>query len=254
MKSHLALTILIPCLIFLSCQDNSLDFNHKIENGRTNSQKLIKPFLLDTFNFNPSIKYKNQPTTANYFPLYFGQEKDIIALDYRIIPYPLDIVGEEKNKNYPIPNHQFYKEYILGVPTDNSTRPDSGKIEIIIDTNQTICNIESKFYQDSIIAFQAYPVLLKNTSNEPKIMGRGQYLSIIMEAKDSLGKWKAIEKEYSHTCWTITPYIILPPNEILITSASIYDGNYKTLLRLKIGENYSNEFWRTINLTQIEEE
>ena len=46
--------------------------------------------------------------------------------------------------------------------------------------------------------------------------------------------------------------IMLPPNEIVVTSAMIYNGHYKTDLRLKIGKNYSKPFKGTINYRQFD--
>jgi hypothetical protein len=46
--------------------------------------------------------------------------------------------------------------------------------------------------------------------------------------------------------------VILPPNECALTFAPIFKGNYKTQLRLKLGENYSNIFYSSINYRQFQ--
>ncbi len=45
---------------------------------------------------------------------------------------------------------------------------------------------------------------------------------------------------------------MLPPNEIVITLAPIFKGNYKTQIRLKYGKNYSKPFDGSIRYSQFE--
>jgi len=54
-------------------------------------------------------------------------------------------------------------------------------------------------------------------------------------------------------CGNCLNMIYFKPNEITITTSVIYDGNYETKLRLRLGENnFSNIFTGKINRSQIE--
>jgi hypothetical protein len=53
-------------------------------------------------------------------------------------------------------------------------------------------------------------------------------------------------------CGTGLNSTLLPPNEIVVTTAPLYHGNYKTKLRLRYHKTISNEFNGKINLTQFE--
>lgn len=46
--------------------------------------------------------------------------------------------------------------------------------------------------------------------------------------------------------------VILPPNQIVLSSAMKYSGNYPTTLRLRIDSTFSNEFKGNINYRQFE--
>ena len=73
-----------------------------------------------------------------------------------------------------------------------------------------------------------------------------------MKAKDSLSNWKPVEKKWTYICGNGVGSIILPPNEIVITSAMIYNGGHETDLRLKIGKNYSKTYKGKINYRQFD--
>ena len=114
----------------------------------------------------------------------------------------------------------------------------------IVDTTQLINNR----------GYKSYPILITNNSNGSVIIGYGNDISVITEAKDTNDIWRPIEQEYVHSCGVGLEYIILPENEVVITSEVIYEGNFSTTLRLKIEDNYSNEFKGKININQFENE
>jgi hypothetical protein len=72
-----------------------------------------------------------------------------------------------------------------------------------------------------------------------------------MEAKDRSGIWQPVEERYMYACGNGINTVILPPSEIVLTSAVIYDGNFETDLRLNFMGAYSNMFRGKINLAQF---
>jgi hypothetical protein len=250
-------------LTLLSCQETTVDNNKELKITSEQGQEIKMPFLLDTLNFKTTIKTKEKFGTAGYFPLYFGQLKDTIVPNYRIRPYPpppppLTIVGDsvikptDKYEQYPKPDHEIYEDYFPVYASDDCVRWDSTTIEVKVDTNQTICNIDFRTFQDSTFAFKAYPVFLSNQTNKTIVIGYGTHIALIMEAKDDQGKWRPMERNYTYFCGTGLPDIVLPSKESVVTSATIYKGDFETDIRLKIGDNYSQVFRGKINLTQLE--
>lgn len=84
------------------------------------------------------------------------------------------------------------------------------------------------------------------------VVGYGVLIPIILEAKNKQGKWNPIQDRYIVGCGTGVGHIFLPPNQIVITLAPIFNGDYKTQLRLKCGNNYSNTFTGSIKYSQFE--
>ena len=62
-----------------------------------------------------------------------------------------------------------------------------------------------------------------------------------------------IEKMFIFKCGNGINSIMLPPNNIILSSKVIYTGDYKTHLRIKLGDNYSKEFRGAINYSQFKE-
>lgn len=254
-------TILLSLTLW-SCQDTSVD-NNNIETNDTQELEWTMPLLLDTFNFKTTTKIKDEFGVATFYPLYFGHVKDTLFVNYKIRPYPPppptiigDSIIEPENKydNYPKVDHEGYDDYFPVYASKRCIHWDSTSIEIRIDTTQTIRNIDFEVLQDSTFAFKAYPVLLTNKNEKTVIVGYGTHVAIIMEAKDESGKWRPIERHYTYMCGTGLPDIVLPPNESVLTSAKIYQGCFKTDIRLRIGDNVSEPFKGSINLTQFKKE
>jgi hypothetical protein len=201
---------------------------------------------IEVFNFSPPIVQDTFITdrierstvwlqNGNYNPLYIGQRKDSIYVSYR-------------------PNLKKYFVY-----DDNKRsygRPDSSGIILLIDTTKFISD-HSMIWEDdgsmlSTKSFKAFTVFVVNTTKDTLSIGYGDHLPIIMEAKDSMGNWRPIEEPYMYMCGTGLNGIILPPNEIVVTSAPINKGKVKTKLRLRYNNILSQEFYGTINPTQFD--
>jgi len=72
--------------------------------------------------------------------------------------------------------------------------------------------------------------------------------------KDSTGTWQKIECRFPYGCGLGINSIILPPDKIAISSITDYKGDFRTSLRLKMGNKYSNEINTTINYNQFDKE
>ena len=224
------------------------------------------PFLLDTFDFKTTTKTKDKFGVANYFPLYFGQLKDTLVIDYKIRLYPpppqpmivyqpvagKDSIVEPDDKYKDFrggDEHEAYEDYFTIADIAGQIPWDSAIIQIHIDTTRTIANLDFGGFQDSTFAFKAYPVLLTNMTDQTAVVGYGTHIALTTEVKDKNGQWRPIERPYTYMCGTGLPIIILPPSESVLTSAPIYQGDFDTDIRLRIGDNFSQTFKGTVNLT-----
>lgn len=228
------------------------------------------PIIIDTYGFlhtKSSNSSYNWMKTASYHPLYFGLLDDSIEVNYYVSPFfepPTNIYSQEPvnldlvNQYYDsMSSTMLYSSYFtrhelefLGLETY-----DSVELQILIDTTQTIVNLftnkESIQFYDSTIIFPAFPVLILNNSPEPIAVGYGRHIPLIMEAKNSQGEWKPIEGKYYYQCGMGLPLILLPSQEVILTSAPIFSGPFETDLRLKLGNSYSQTFQVSINQNQF---
>lgn len=217
-------------------------------------EKFNFPTLIDTLNLNPSDRNENWLATSTYEVLYIGIQKDTINVDYRL---PTKIYGFSSSlsdsSTYNLENSKhLYREYFLDWQDERFFRYwDEAAIEIQIDTTEIIKNEDSLADPENRF-FKAYPVILTNHEIDTLCIGSGDYLPLVMEAKDSTGTWNSIVEEWFYDCGVGIGAIILPPKQIALTSALIYHGNYKTDLRLRLGENYSSTFKGSINYQQFE--
>ncbi len=209
-------------------------------------------YLVDTSSF--LLSYKNDSTTseANYNPLSIGTIDDTVELIYN--------------------NFNRFEDYFvyLDAPFPTFSMPSLERIEIFVDTTKTIANVSPFAFipppepnnlkkTRKKKGHYAYPVFVRNTTTDSVWIGYGDYIGLLVEAKDSLGEWKEIEKPYIYHCGTGLNDIVLPPNYLTVTSTIKYIGNYKTKLRVKTMNNYenevySNEFTGTINYSQLVKE
>lgn len=190
--------------------------------------------------------WKDRKTQHN--PHYFGKISDTILIErnlWYLPPPPPPPSAKNTNWTYKEPEkNKFEKYFIYSYRKSNIKSIDSVNLSIKIDTNQIINNYNKK----------AFPVLIENKSIDTTYIGYGGQIPIITEAKTKDGIWKPIENKYSYKCAMGIPSIILPPKELVITSQFVYFGSFKTKLRIKLGNNYSTEFYGRINESQFENE
>ena len=184
----------------------------------------VTPVIVDTTKTKQEKLSETWVGTGDYAPLYIGKNKDSIFIQgifYAIVNKTLDkySVFEEARGKYK--------------------SPDSTDIKLIIDTSKVILN-------------QRYAVLVVNTTRDTLSIGYETHLPIILEALDKRGLWKPIEEKYVYFCGTGLGTLFLPPDEIVITYAAVYTGEYRTKLRLRYGRVVSQTYTGSINLTQFE--
>ena len=209
------------------------------------------PVLLDTLGAGKVDFLKNDTlheswlTTADYGFLYIGPEADTIYVNYlgalRVPPPPPPSFADSL---YPLTSRPeswrlpVYQRDPLAAG-DFKDLSDS-RVKITIDTSRTINT--------------TYPVFIKNLDADTISVGFGWQLPLIMEALDSNGAWRPIQERFRYMCGMGIGPVILPPGEIVLTTAPIYTGNFFTMLRLRVAGTsvFSNAINGHIRYRQFE--
>ncbi|WP_298248336.1 hypothetical protein [uncultured Christiangramia sp.] len=219
------------------------------------------------------IKTDSLITRSSSSILYIGYLKDTIELNYELVDFPFnpppppppppengkvqEIDTIELRKIFNTYNEKFksnpvYPFYSGWEESRKFKSWNETNINIEVDTNTIIKQLViDKYFRKEY--YKAYPVFIKNQENDTINIGYDRFIPIIVEAKDSTNKWKPIEKMYSFMCGNGINSLILPPNNIIISSKVIYQGDYNTELRIKLGDNYSNKFKGSINYSQFQD-
>lgn len=226
MKNVIKLSIIFM-IAFVSCK--------KKENAFSKKEETSTPFptIIDTINIKRfTFDDENSPwlNTASYEFYYLGKLNDTIYLEKAIRFSP-----EEPKKNNL---QKKYEKYSTENPKYDSKYWGNSKIQIEINKSLKISN--------------SIPVLIRNNNKDTIAIGYGTQIPITMEAQNEKKEWKPIQEKFIYMCGFGLKTIILPPNEIAITLAPIFKGNFKTKLRLKLGDNKSEPFWGYINKRQFE--
>jgi hypothetical protein len=251
------LLISITVLFVIAC-NNSPTKSDKENDDLMEEFKSVK--ILNTVNENLKTCNIAEISTAYYLPLFIGKQPKSIDLsnfifgvdsfcDYNILESGFEIEDltlfvDTSRRIGSIINRQFPKP-----PPPSNLLGDN-----LISDESIIFNL-----------YESYLVFLKNSSDTSSILiGFENLINLIIEAKDSLGNWKPIQKPYFRKCFTGVRGLYLPPQNVLITTCPIFSGEYKTQIRLTFGgvfldENdeeikpfVSNEFEGFINYSQFE--
>jgi hypothetical protein len=185
---------------------------------------------------------ENSTWLSNYNFYYIGKVQDTIIInkiiDFSSQPPPLPSKENKNNRTIESEPENPFKKYYIGWMEDRFYKNSrDAKIEIQVDKSTKIPNL--------------FPVMLTNQGTDTVFIGHDRHISLIMEAIDSSGNWKPIQEEFIYFCSVGVGSFILPPNECVLTLAPIFKGNYKTKLRLTLGENHSKTFNGFINYSQF---
>ncbi|MCH2235628.1 MAG: hypothetical protein MK078_15410 [Crocinitomicaceae bacterium] len=202
----------------------------KAKEDESNDIDRLFPILHDTASIS-NIKYQTTwLNTANYKIYYIGKPKDSIEINYDMSWYikPAMQPGIRLNDttymgSYIIEARKPFKKYFVGWMQEDRPEYLHGEncnLEITVDTNQRLLNKR----------YEAYPVMIKNLDTVNAGIAYGDFVGLLMEANYD-GEWKLIEEPWIYMCGNGIGNIILPPGEIIITSAYVYTGPQKTLLR-----------------------
>lgn len=233
------LQIFVISLLFFSCIDKKSKDIDSQERIIYKNFRFKTPVIIDTLSSDCYNKNQIWLEDGEYVPIYIGPSLDTIYNAHDI----------------KIDNYFFYDNY--EGEHEHFMCLDSAELMFTIDTNIiisdkiTIYKCETKEFTE--ICYNAHPVYIANKTNDTIDIGYGDYIPIFMEAKDTNGNWKQIEEQYMYMCGTGLNGIFLPPGEIMVTSAPIYEGGFKTKLRLRYYYGMcSQEFNGSINMSQFE--
>jgi hypothetical protein len=224
-----------------------LSFNRIPPKNVTIDYKSTFPTIVDTLSDTASFRTRDWISTADYGILYLGYQEDSIFLQHNTSVPSSNVLPYKTAAKYKM----YYEAKIqLEIDLSQEIKEDGGLDwdEIIVLLEDTLSSM-NKYYK-------AYPVIIKNQEKKPIVIGRssGDEIPLILEAKDQDGIWKAIEEKNSSSCGFGIYPIILKPQEMIVTGVNIYQGSFKTTLRLKYGDTYSKTFQGSINPTQFKDQ
>lgn len=192
--------------------------------------------------------------------LYIGKEKNKIKIDKPIFELVVPNSIRNNDSLYKTENYRNYKFFSEKYKVDINKKLktiNSKNASLEFDESKGIyCGVneyeKESFKYSGKIYYSSFPIFIKNISKDTlDIQSVNGYLFIGLEAKDRKGNWKPINQK-PFVCGTgVTSKIVLPPNEIIITSMFHYTGNYKTKLRLKYLDFVSREYDGSINEEQL---
>ncbi|WP_439130853.1 hypothetical protein [Polaribacter sp.] len=159
-----------------------------------------------------------------------------------------------------VDNPNFHTNFIASY-FSLSIPPPPSDVEIdSVEINNLQKAHQKRLLKELNTHYKAYPFYIYNTSkNTQEILKpiAGGDLFMILEAKDEKGLWKPIEyfEQFGFLCGTGHQNYILKPNHYIIGAIKKYDGNYETIMRIKLRSFdkifYSNEFQGKMNYSQF---
>jgi len=240
MKKKRFIFILFLFIVIFGC---SKSINNEINKG------VSKVGMFHSLKISDRVEYINLEITSRtwlssglHLPYFFGKISDTIPIGLYLRPIfpPFSIESDSINQD-KFKKGKFDDYYRDWLDSRRYVNRDSADLIIKVDTTQIINNWGRK----------AYPILIQNQSIDTIYIGYGAEIPITTEAKNRNGVWKPIVEEYIYMCGNGVKSIVLPPNEVVITSELIFSGDFETKLRIKMGNNYSEEFNGSINETQF---
>jgi hypothetical protein len=267
LNERIKILLIVFCGFFVSCTEN--------RNGNTCEKNYC---IIDTIDASGKLIDLNW-FESEYCPiLYLGDLTDTIIIDhllyYAPIPPPnpelnsVDILGLgiTKIENYDSIQYQNdlaeYKKDVEAYPLtkylflidsiQNLGSIYTANIQINVDTNLTISKMgRFDFIKHKDDYFEAYPVIITNQGTDTLVIGYQRHLNLTVEAIDSSGNWSKIMDSHNiHGLPLKDSYMLLPGLSVITSTFKTY-GEFKTKLRVKIGNNTSNEWQGSINQNQF---
>lgn len=188
--------------------------------------------------------------------LFIGEKKDTIEIDGFLSNYdqllppppsPFSDLAETPSPKQDVP--AIPSEYMEDLDLSVYPHWSESQLQIIVDPLNKIKTDNGGLEKGQVT--DSWPVLIENIEGETIQIGYGSRIPLIAEAQDSSGNWMPIEKVNKYRCGTGLNTITLPPNKVLLTSVKIYEGDYQTKMRVRIGNHVSNEYDGSINYSQF---
>jgi len=225
-------------ILFLSsCTEDQ----HPLSKVDFPSLKIPSHFCLEENSYRDNIK------NAAFKPLYLGPLKDTITSHcffYNSPPPPIhpdSPMIDNYSSLYEEPFSNYTQQDFM---EGGTTLWDSAVIQITIDTSIIIPSTNT-------YCTKAHPILLQSLEKDTICIGVGKYVELLLEALDIDNQWKAIQKPFRYGCGVGLNQITLPPHYTALVACPIFEGSFRTLLRLKIGKNYSSTFSGNIDSKQL---
>ena len=163
-------------------------------------------------------------------PLYIGISDNTISID----------MGLQRNFEW-----EDNRDVSSRTPKYQST--EEAKVEILVNIEVDLTKKELDYKNELI------PVLIRNIQNDTIIVGSTNRIPIDLEAMNENGVWQNITKRFLR-CGTGVYPILLYPNHVALTCFELpKEGDYYATLRIKLGQNYSEEFGGIIQKSWFEE-
>lgn len=186
--------------------------------------------------------------------LYFYSLEDKMA--YYPVFYMEEATDSFVLRKNPIPKHWGAQPRDYG-PLRNWAMSFEKLLTIFVDTSINLA-LRSAFGHfskypdndpiwDSIRHYSAFPVIVSNQSDSLIQMGIfSEMWRTVRQAQNSEGEWVDIEYPTEYFCGTGHRDIVLEPGWVLVAKLMRYQGDYKTLCRLRLRSRgnwvYSNTF------------
>jgi hypothetical protein len=204
-----------------------------------NPQKINNSSDLNAYQEFKTDIFQNSP----YIIKYFGTSGKIIDIDNDEITNVLD----DKVKFYSdIVDDKLYTVYC-----------GENKLLLIFDTTQIvpfdnpvfISDLKKYNDVDTNNVYLGYPLYVINKNLLSKFtVTKGDGYGIIIEAKNSEGKWRPISYLSHLYGWPLSYDYILNPREYLIAILPKYSGDFQTQLRIKLRSQCKDFYSNAINI------
>lgn len=138
---------------------------------------------------------------------------------------------------------------------DNATENADSGLVVIVDTNQTVGITETNAgprNNAGTAKYDGHPVLVRNNTNKNLVIGRGVSIPVTLEALDRGNNWKTVETT-TVSSNVADSRILLKPGDVVGIAIPVYTGSFKTLMRVRVFDNYSEPFSVFLNHSQLTE-
>ncbi|WP_420572249.1 hypothetical protein [Kordia sp.] len=225
-------------LMFVSCFSAEKEKLPEVK-----KEKRLFPVLKDTLTYKATRLNIKFMKSSNYRPIFLGKFTDTLVIDHYVNRGSMLIDSFESfRKHFRYYHRDFGK----------TTKASSKNINIAIDTTTIIKQVDFHDIGNNHFILKAYPLYISNISTKDTIsLGFNFDIRTGLEAKNREGIWQPIERMTFVGCPVGLQEFVLKPGDTILTSTPIFKGDFKTKLRLRLGDTYSNEFEGYINEQQF---